>query len=191
MIPVCLVSILISCSTVDELTPVRVVTELDLGESRDITLSNGESVNLTLLEINDVRDSLRNAIRSVEVKVMLDGKEYTLGSGNYHLPVQAGSVQIDCPVVKNYYDNSNADRWGLTMDARFRLWPAESPFMKPGTFVYPIKQLWFAGMSQSGNESPFVDWVRIPPAKASTIIQATILAVRREWTRSFRPPTDW
>jgi len=121
---------------------------------------------VTLIEISEVRDSLRNAIRAVEVKVKINGEECTLGSGNYHLPVEVGDVQIDCPVVKSYYSNSNGDRWGLSHDARFRLWPKGSSYMETGTLIYPVKQKWFAGMSQSGNEPPYVDWGENPANKS-------------------------
>jgi len=67
--------------------------------------------------------------------------------------------------LKIYYSNSHHDRWGLTKDARFRLWPKDSPFIEPGTFVYPIKQLWFASMTQSGNEPTYVDWGEHPTEK--------------------------
>jgi len=160
-----LLILVVSCNGPTDLMPLRVVTELDVEESREIILSNGSKVNLTLLEITEVRDSLRNAIREVHVKIKIDDEEFSLNSGNYHLPVVAGNVKIDCPVVKNYYSNSNADRWALSKDARFRLWPKESPYMKPGTFMYPVKQAWLASMSQSGNEPPFVDWGENPSAK--------------------------
>ncbi len=147
-----------SCTGVKNQLPARVVADLDLGESREITLSNGEKVKLALLDIMEVRDSLRNAIREVHVQVSIDGEVYTLGSGNYNLPVEAGNIQLDCPVVKSYLSNSTGDHWGLIHDARFRLWPAGSSWMEPGTFAYPLKQQWFAGMSQSGNEPTYVDW---------------------------------
>lgn len=152
----------VACSIPEEKLPIRVVAELDLGESKEIVLSDGNIAELKLLEISDVRDSLRNAIRTVNVNVMVNGEEITLGSGNYNLPVELRDVQIDCPVVKNYYSNSNADRWGLTHDARFRLWPKGSSLLEPGKFIYPVKQAWFAGMTQSGNESPYVDWGEDP-----------------------------
>lgn len=148
----------LSCKETEDLNPVRIVTELDMGKSREITLSNGDMVKLTLLEIHEIRDSLRSAIREVRVKISVDGEVCTLSSANYNLPVELGKVQIDCPVVKNYYSDASGDQWGLTHDARFRLWPKGSSFMDPGTFVYPLKQQWFAGMSQSGNEPTYVDW---------------------------------
>lgn len=154
-----------SCTGSKEIKPIRVTTELAIGESREITLTNGEMVVLKLLDINEVRDSLRNAIRTVKVKVSINGEEFTLGSGNYLLPVEAGSVQIDCPVVKSYSANSTKNRWRLSKDARFRLWPKGSALIKPGTFVYPIKQEWFATMSQSGNEPTYVDWGENPANK--------------------------
>jgi len=153
-----LIILSVSCNDTSELTPVRVVAELNIGESQDIKLSNGDIVKLKLLQVDVVRDSLRNAIRSAYVKVSVDGEEITLNSGNYNLPVAMGKVQIDCPVVKNCYTNSNYDWWELQKDARFRLWPEGSPYIKPGTFVYPVKQEWLASMSHSGNEPCYVDW---------------------------------
>jgi len=165
--PVFMLMILaLSCNRPQEISPIRVVTELDLGESQQVMLGNGKQVRLTLLEISVERDSLRNAVRSSKVKVIVDGEEIALGCGNYHLPVEAGKMQIDCPVVRDYYTNSNQDRWGLSKDARFRLWPEDSPWMEPGTFVYPVKQKWFATMTQSGNEPPYVDWGEDPDNKS-------------------------
>jgi len=148
----------ISCKDASELTNVRVVAELNIGETQDVILSNGNYVKLKLLKIDVVRDSLRNAIRSVKVKISVDGEEIILQSGNYNLPVTIRKIQIDCPAVKEYFTNSNSDNWGLTKDARFRLWSAYSPLLKPATFVYPLEQAWLPSMTQSGNEPTFVDW---------------------------------
>lgn len=136
---------------------IRVVAELDTGESRDVLLSNGETVNLTLLKVDVYRDSLRNAIRTALVTVSVDGEEVTLSAGNYNLPVAVGKVQIDCPVVKYYATNSSRNIWALEKDARFRLWPEGSPYITSGTFGYPVKQDWLASMSQCGNEPTYVN----------------------------------
>lgn len=160
-----LILLVASCTGSKEIKPIRVTTELDIGESSEITLTNGEMVVLKLLDINAVRDSLRNAIRAVKVKVSINGDEFTLESGSYLLPVEAAGIQIDCPVVKNYSSNSTKNRWRLSKDARFRLWPKESVFIEPGIFAYPVKQKWFASMSQSGNEPTYVDWGENPANK--------------------------
>ena len=65
------------------------------------------------------------------MKVEVNGKPVTLTSGNYHLPVPAGGVQVDCPVTGGYRSNSSEDPWGLVKDARIRLWPAGSPWIEP------------------------------------------------------------
>lgn len=151
-----------ACSSHGDNFPIRVVTELNVGESKDIMLTNGEKVTLKLEEVEAVMDELRGAIRRVKVSVEVNGEKVVLGSGLYHLPVEVGGIQIDCPVVGEYYTNSNADHWGLSKDARFRLWPSGSPLMEPGTFVYPVRQRWFASMTQSGNEPTYVDWGENP-----------------------------
>jgi murein DD-endopeptidase MepM/ murein hydrolase activator NlpD len=153
----------ISCSDNHESPVKRIVVELNIGEYQNIQLSNGDIVHLTLLEITEIRDSLRNAVRAANVKISVDGEEIILNSGNYNLPVTVGKVQIDCPVFKNYYNNAPYDvAWELLKDARFRLWPKGSPYIKPGSFVYPIKQAWFAGKSQSGNEPAYVNTAEYP-----------------------------
>jgi murein DD-endopeptidase MepM/ murein hydrolase activator NlpD len=139
-------------------THLRVVTELNIGELRDIKLSNGEVVTLALLEVKVVYDSLRNAIRAASARVSIDGEEITLNSGNYNLPTVVGKVQIDCPVVGNYVSNTRRNNWGLRSDARFRLWPKDSPYILPGSFAYPIKQSWFSSRTQSGNEPAGLGW---------------------------------
>ena len=146
------------------LKPVRVIAELKIGESQDVKLSNGDVVKLSLLEINEVRDSLRNAIRAAYVKVSVDGEEITLSAGNYNLPVAVGKVQIDCPVIKDYYSGSTSPG-KIEGDALLRLWPKGSSFINPGTFVYPVKQRWFANMTQSGHEPTYVDWGENPANK--------------------------
>ncbi|HAZ04377.1 MAG TPA: hypothetical protein DD458_15205 [Prolixibacteraceae bacterium] len=147
-----------ACMGSDRELPIRAALELNIGESQEVKLTNGEIVRIKLLEITDKRDTYRNAIRGSEIKISVDDEMVTLNSGNYNLPVTVGKVQIDCPVIKNYYSNTNQDRWGLSKDARFRLWPKGSPYMKPGTFVYPIKQEWLASLSQAGNEPTYADW---------------------------------
>lgn len=146
-----------SCQDKSKSTPIRVVEELNIGESAEVELTNGNKVNLKLLQVDVKRDSIYKAVRSVDVKVSVDGEIVTLQSGNYNLPVQVGKVKIDCPAVINYYTNTNQDRWRLEKDARFRLWPKDSPYIRSENFVYPIKQSWLASLSQSGNEPVHVN----------------------------------
>jgi murein DD-endopeptidase MepM/ murein hydrolase activator NlpD len=80
-----------------------------------------------------------------------------LVSANYELPVEVGGVQIDCSVTRGNIANARRDFWGLHKAARLRLWPKDSPFIRPGTFMYPAKQRWFATLTQMANEPTFVD----------------------------------
>jgi len=138
--------------------PSRVVVELNIGQTREITLTNGERVKLTLLGIEETRDDVRNIIHEVKLRAKVDGEEVELVCGNYHLPVAVGKVKIDCQVAKNYLTNSMRDHWKITKDARFRLWPIDSPYMKESTFGYPIKQRWMANFTHSGNEPSLTGW---------------------------------
>jgi hypothetical protein len=138
--------------------PLFQVADLNTGESQVINLSDGKKVTLKLLGVEETRDNLRSAIRLARVKVEVNGAVATIESGNYRLPVTIGDVQIDCPATQGLYWRRDLfeDSWGLDKAARLRLWPKGSPWMEPGTFGYPIRQRWFANVTQAGNEPSYV-----------------------------------
>lgn len=137
--------------------------DLAVGESRAVTLSDGSVAQVKLIELEEERDPLRNAVRKARVTVEVNGRSETLPSATYHLPVTVGGVQIDCPVTRGYVGNSRQQNpWALDKDARLRLWPAGSPWIEPGTFLYPLKQRWFASDTQMANEPTFVDGGEVP-----------------------------
>lgn len=150
----------IGCSSPNDSSkgPHRIISELNIGETKDIKLKNNDIVELSLLGITEIRDSVRNAIRDAYVKISVDGEEKTIHCGNYHLPVVVGKIQIDCPAIKGYYSNASNDLWKLSKDARFRIWEKGSDYAEPATFFYPVKQKWFATMTASGNEPAYTDW---------------------------------
>jgi murein DD-endopeptidase MepM/ murein hydrolase activator NlpD len=147
---------------VPTLKPLLRTVDLNLGEARQVELADGRTVRVKLLDLQETRDALRNAVRRAEVLVEVDGRKASLVSANYRLPVTVAGVQIDCPVTRGYRrdstrDTRGRDPWGLDKDARLRLWPAGSPLVKPGTFRYPARQRWFASATQMANEPVHVD----------------------------------
>jgi murein DD-endopeptidase MepM/ murein hydrolase activator NlpD len=145
---------------------VRVV-DLDIGETQEIELADGSKAQVKLLDVQEIRDRLRNAVRDARVRVEVNGASLTLGSATYHLPVTAAGVQIDCPITAGYIAGSRKENaWGLKKAARLRLWPAGSPWVRPGTFTYPVRQRWFASDTQMANEPTFVNGDE-RPAKTS------------------------
>ena len=146
--------------------PLFTVADLDVGESATLKLHDGSQATVKLLDLNETRDSIRNAVRQAAVTVEVNGKSIRLVSSAYRLPAAFAGVQIDCPVTKGYVQKSSKENaWGLTKDARIRLWPAGSPWMEPGTFVYPAKQCWFATDTQMANVPVFVDGGEVPANK--------------------------
>jgi murein DD-endopeptidase MepM/ murein hydrolase activator NlpD len=139
--------------------PLFRTVDMDRGEAREIELAGGTKAKVKLINVEETRDGLRSAIRQARVKVEVNGEALTLISATYHLPVTVAGVQIDCPATKGLYVNCDPfeDSWGLEKEARLRLWPAGSPWTVPGTFVYPVKQRWFASPTQMANEPAFVD----------------------------------
>jgi hypothetical protein len=153
-----------------EPTPARTalvrVADLDVGETQEFELADRKAVRVKLLSVDETRDAMRDAVRRALVKVEINGQSLVLTSATYHLPLSFAGVQIDCPVTKGCVGNSSeGNAWGLLKDARLRLWPAGSPWVERGTFVYPLKQRWFASHTQMANEPTFVDGGESPSAK--------------------------
>jgi len=137
-------------------TPLVRVVDLNVSESQEVELCDGKKARVKLVELEEVRDAVRSAVREARVKVEVNGQPITLTSATYHVPVMIAGVRIDCPITRGYLKNST-DAWGLVKDARLRLWPAGSPLTAPGTFVYPVKQRWYASDTQMANEPTFVN----------------------------------
>jgi ribosomal protein S6E (S10) len=137
--------------------PIVRVVDLDIGETQQVELANGERVQVKLISVDEQRDSIVKAVRRAQVTVSVDGTEVELVSATYHLPITVGGVQIDCSITGGYNSNGRPSSWGLDKDARLRLWPAGSPLIQPETFGYPAKQKWFATMTQMANVPTYVD----------------------------------
>ncbi len=143
--------------------PLMRVVDLNVGEpASEMILHDGTKARIALLSRSKVSDSIRGAVRHVRVRVKVNSQEVELECGNYNLPVSVADVQVDCAVTRDFLSNSRTDPWGLAKDARLRLWPGGSPFMAPGTYIYPVKQRWFATTTQMSNEPSFVDGSETP-----------------------------
>jgi len=145
--------------------PLFRVVDINQSEQVEAVLPNGTAVRLELLERSETADTVRGAVRLSRVHVRVNREEVWVECGNYRLPVAAGGVQIDCAVTKGLLANSRANPWAIEKDARLRLWPAGSPFLKPGTYVYPVKQRWFATDTQMANQPSYVDGSEEPSAR--------------------------
>jgi hypothetical protein len=139
--------------------------DLSVGESASTELPGGAKAVLAFVDLRETVDEVNGSVRRAEAKVLVNGEQVTLVCGNYQLPRLAGGVQVDCSITKGYLTKARKNVWGLRKDARFRIWPAGSPFLAPGTFVYPARQRWFATATQMGNEPVYVDGGDMPGKK--------------------------
>lgn len=137
--------------------------DLKKGNPATIALTNGKSVRIELIEFQETRDPLRNAVRGTNVKLKINDKPFEFQAGPYVLPKKAGDIWIDCPVSRGYLDATTGDHWELTpgADLRIRIWSGPAPFA-PEPFVYPVRQRWFASGTQMANEPTFVDGGEVP-----------------------------
>ena len=134
-------------------TPLVRAADLNIGEAQEVMLHDGEMASIKLLDVREQRDQVMRAIRQVEVDVEINGQTATLVSGLYRLPRLVGGVQVDCPVTANYNRDSHINHWGIVKHARFRLWPSDSAWIRPDSFVYPVGQSWFASQTWFSNEA--------------------------------------
>jgi hypothetical protein len=135
------------------------VIDMNVGQTADVRLVNGDVVRLSFLGMDIQRDSVRYGIRGAKLRIAVNGQEVTIGSGNYNLPVTIDKVKIDCPLLKEITATSSYYTSGvLAGDARFRLWPKDSPIIQPGTLEFPLKQRLFASRTQSQNEPAGLGW---------------------------------
>ena len=142
--------------------PLVRAVDMHVGDTMQVELCDGTRVHVELVDLKETRDKVRPAVRKAIVQVKIDGRAVRLSSANYELPRAVGKVRVDCPITKGLLENSSTDAWGLQKDVRLRLWPAGSPLLRPGTFVYPVKQRWFASASQMANEPCYVNACEIP-----------------------------
>jgi acetyl esterase/lipase/murein DD-endopeptidase MepM/ murein hydrolase activator NlpD len=152
--------LVVTSSRADEQhAPTHRTVDLDIGDVVDVELSDKSTVKVKVIDLKEIRDSVRNAIREAKVKIEVDGIATMLVSGNYRLPTSAGKIQVDCPVTRGLNESvdSRDDPWGLRKDVRLRIWPANSTWMPSEDLVYPLRQKWFASATQMANEPSFVD----------------------------------
>ncbi len=138
--------------------PIMRVVDLNVGETRTMTLADDSEATVTLRAVRARRDNFRGAVRDAEVDVEVNGQTVTLPSAGYHLPQRVAGVRIDCAIVRSYLQDHarRGNPWGLDADARLRLWPEEGPLVAP-EFRYPVRLRWFASDTQMANVPVFVD----------------------------------
>lgn len=139
-----------------EAVPFR-VADVRIGTPVKLKLPDGAAATVLVREARETRDAVREAVRAVRVEAEVNGERVTLGSGTYHLPVEAGGVQVDCPFTRHYMTNAHQNSWALAGDVRLRLWPGRSPWLRPGAFLYPARQRWFPTDTQMSNEPSYVN----------------------------------
>ena len=131
--------------------PLVRAVDLNVGQEQTVELCDGSKATVKLLDLQEHRDALRNAVRRAVVTVVVNGEKAVLTSATYHLPRVVGGVQIDCPVTKGHVQ-PELNPWSLDADVRLRLWPKGSPWIRPGTFQYPVPQRWFASDTLMANQ---------------------------------------
>lgn len=160
LFPACFIvlSIAIPANVSAQSAPRHITADLKVSQPQQLTLKNGKSVTIELHKLNEVKDPLRSGIRQVAGQFVINDQTVEIQAGPYSLPTKVGPFRIDIPVSSGYNANSTEDHWRLApgADLRVRIWSADGP-LSPETFVYPVRQQWFASGTQMANEPTFVD----------------------------------
>ena len=138
-------------------TPLVRAVDLAAGESQTVALADGKTATVKLIGVDERRDPIRSAVREARSRSRSTARRSRCHRATTTCRSSAGGVQIDCPITGGYRTEQRRGSWGLDKDARLRLWPAGSPWIEPGTFLYPASQRWFASMTQMANEPVYVD----------------------------------
>jgi len=135
------------------------VFDLAVGESIRFGVPGRATRRIALVGLREEPDRIRGVVRRPTAIVEVDGERAELVAGHYHLPTVVNGVKLACSVTRSiarallvYQDIHALDR-----DARLRCWAPDAPLFGPCPLVYPVRQAWFASMTQLGNERTYVD----------------------------------
>jgi murein DD-endopeptidase MepM/ murein hydrolase activator NlpD len=134
------------------LDPLFKTVDLAVSESVKAALSDGSTAQIRLIKVVEHRGKVWGEVFRSDVTLEVNGERQTIQAGLYRLPVKIGGVQVDCPITGGLKDNSHINHWQLDRDARLRIWPGDSKWIRPDTFRYPVKQKWFASQTSFSNE---------------------------------------
>lgn len=132
--------------------PLFSMMDVNVNEPVTATLPDGVQIPVEVLELTETRDPIRGAMRRADVRLKVNGDETVITSCLYNRPVAIGGALVDCPVTRGYTVDSNEDCWSLKKDVRLRFWPGGGPLTDPGTFLYPIDQVWQGSLTWFDNE---------------------------------------
>ena len=148
-----------------DIEKVRKNVDMNVGDTTEITLYDGTTATITVLDTMIRRDRIRLAIREAKIKLSVDGEEKWLTAGNYNLPVEFKNVKIDVPFIKLYLSNGNFPdgMWKIHKDIRLRVWPVNAPVNPDGLIAYPIDQKFLATNTTAALEPVEIDHDNIKP----------------------------
>jgi hypothetical protein len=135
------------------------VIDLGIGEEIDVEVGDHMRHRVRLLEVTEIADRIRSVIRNPRVAVEIDGNRTVLTSGLYSTPQVVGGLKLDCAVTRGIAREiiKYRDLYALDKDARLRFWSPKQCLFGQRPMTYPVRQRWFASMTQLGNERTYVD----------------------------------
>jgi hypothetical protein len=135
------------------------VFDLALDEEVLVDVGNGAPRRLRLLEVRETPDRIRGVIRDPAVVIEVDGERALVPAALYSMPRVVNGIKLDCAATRGIARAllKFKDVFVLEKDARIRCWHPESRLFGDTPMTYPVRQRWFASMTQLGNERTYVD----------------------------------
>ena len=148
------------------------VFDLALGETAVFRLKDGTSRKIKLMEVNEPRCRVRGVIRFPEITIDVDGERAKVPAGLYNSPQLVNGVKIGCSLTHDMAEilKKQSDWRAFDKDARIRCWGPDEPLFGTPPLVYPVKQRWFATMTQMTNERTCVGSGELPLNKPGEYI---------------------
>ena len=143
------------------------VFDLAIGESADVTLSDGVARRMTLEAVHEPVCKARGVIRAPSITLGVDGEHANVPAALYNMPQLVNGVRVACSVTRGVAEAvaRYKDIYALDKDARIRCWDPDGPLFGPTPLVYPARQRWFASLTQMANERCFTNACEAPLIK--------------------------
>ncbi len=103
---------------------------LDVGETYDYRLKNGQERRIGLKAVTELADSVMDLMRRAEVLVEIDGAPLKLACEPYVMPTEVHGLRIQADTTSRWMD--------LPKRVQVSLWDASDPIVDTELFVFPL-----------------------------------------------------
>jgi len=118
---------------------------LDANEEYQFRLKDGLHRSITMISVEEHRDSVIGKVRRAEVNVEVNGRLLHLVCAPYEMPIEIEGIRIQADTTSGWLS--------IPKRVQFSIWDASDPIVRTNRFGFPIRDyLLFSHGMQSYNE---------------------------------------